>query len=133
VNTCALSGWLPEDAGWGYRDAATPVLMFWLVARDAAGADHRLKCRVEDPARARQWEPLLTRGRAVLLRAEAVAIEVQRHGYTKAETTAFRVVEAEFPNRSAPKAAPVADDEGEGEAAGAAAPANEGGHKDGCE
>ena len=96
MNTFRATGGVAECA-WGYRDAEHAVLLFSLITRDRQKREHRLKCRVEDPARAREWEPELTRGRWVEIEAEAVSVEITKHGITRYETTAFRVLALKFP------------------------------------
>jgi len=96
MNVCLLSGWVSEGAGWAYRDAARPVLLFKLKVGD----DCELKCRVEDSSLAKSWEGMLTPGRVVYVEAEAKSAPVIRHGVTVGETAVFAVHRAEFPNRS---------------------------------
>lgn len=103
MNSCVFSGWIPEAGTEAVDHRGRRLVLFEMRVRASDGEEHTLRLRIEDEAKARQWWPLITPGRAAFVRAEARKVPWKRHGIIQGEFVVFAVREMEFPARGAPR------------------------------
>jgi len=111
VNTRFFTGYLPADAleAWAPATAdrpAQPRLIFEVMIADSHGVTFPEKCLVDDANLVREWQPLLTAGRAVVIQGEQTARPWHDKGVLKGYAREVRVQRMEFPSRGGKKEAP---------------------------
>ncbi len=104
MNKVFFSGYLPADADRRVTPAGDVKLMFDVRLMDGRGVESTQKCVLDEAPLVREYEALLTPGRAVFAEGELTAHAWVEHGRTKAYIREVRVLRMEFPNRSAAQA-----------------------------
>jgi hypothetical protein len=110
MNARFFTGYLPKDAATAWAPATAehgplPRLVFDIMLRDSRGVEFSDKCMVDDPALIREYEALLTAGRAVIVEGEQTARPFHKHGVLEGYVREVRVHRIEFPNRGGKKPA----------------------------
>lgn len=109
MNLRILTGYLPADGAVAYAPATAehgplPRLVFEVMLRDSQGIEFPDRCVVEAAERIREYQPLLTAGRAVIVQGEQTGRQyVDRHGVKGNWIREVRVHAMEFPNRGGKK------------------------------
>ena len=108
MNIVVISGYLPADAteAWSPATKEAPSqmrLLFEVRIKDSHGFEFPEKCIVESSEAIREWQPLLTAGRAVLIHGEQTSNPFYKNGVLSGYVRKVRVFRAEFPNRSGKK------------------------------
>ena len=112
MNTRFFTGYLPKEASTAWAPATAehgplPRLVFEVIIRDSRGAEFPEKCVVDDDVLIREWQPLLTAGRAVIVQGEQTARPFHERGVLKGYVREVRVQHMEFPNRGKAKEQPA--------------------------
>ena len=100
MNIVILSGYLPADAVMRTSPSGWRKLTCELMSRDSRGETVETKLEIDREDLVREMEPLLTRGRAVIVHGEQAMREVKENGVLKYVVRFVRVLEIEVPNRS---------------------------------
>lgn len=108
MNTRFFTGYLPADAEQYFAPAtaeraAEPRLVFDVMLRDSRGVEFVEKCLIDEPRRIREYQPLLTAGRAIIVEGEQTARPYHDRGVLKGYVREVRVWKIEFPNRGGKK------------------------------
>jgi hypothetical protein len=119
MNQVLLTGYLPMDTVTRVCPTSyQQKLCFKVVGRDSKGMEISRDCVIEDAELFKKYEPILDRGRAVVIRGESTDRPVLERGRLKFFAKEIRVLEIEVPNRSGVTTAGASregDEVGEGE------------------
>ncbi|EIQ00731.1 hypothetical protein OpiT1DRAFT_05286 [Opitutaceae bacterium TAV1] len=110
MNTRFFTGYLPRDAAPAFTPpaegaSAVKKLLFDVVIRDSRGVEFPEKCVLEEASLMRDYEPLLTAGRAVIVEGEQTARPFYKSGMLAGHVREVRVRRMEFPARGGKRAA----------------------------
>lgn len=115
MNTRFFTGYLPAEAEEAWAPATAehgplPRLVFEVMLKDSRGVEFIDKCLLDDPRLIREYRPLLTAGRAVIVEGEQTARPYHRLGVLQGYVREVRVWRMEFPYRGGkkPEAQPAA-------------------------
>lgn len=99
MNDVVISGYLPADAVVRTTPNGQQKLTCEIISQDGRVAPVEVKCEIERPDLVQNMEPLLVRGRAVLVRGELAMRPVREAGVLRYMARFVRVLEIEVPNR----------------------------------
>jgi hypothetical protein len=100
MNHCVFTGWLPQDADARVTPSGRTVLAFRLMVKDSRAEDQQLCFRCDDEQIVGRCREYLTRGRTVIVHAEARRMEMHKLGGVAGDYTGFAVLACEIPNRA---------------------------------
>lgn len=111
MNSCHFTGWLPKDADLRFDAKANEAMTFEMIIKSNDGVEHRHPFRLDNASTIARCRQFLTRGRSLVVEAEAISEPVMKHGIHVADRRLYRVLAIEIPNRAKPEESNEAKEE----------------------